>query len=289
MNKQNVILITGMSGSGKSIAAKALEDMGYFCIDNLPLPLLPQLLDLLRPKHSKLAVVIDIRQPDFHHSGLELLKKLRSKEGIKLLFFDCDDQTLIRRYAESRRPHPLSGNHLSATIQRERELLIPFRELADLIIDTSNLTPTQLRQYLNELFCNNEEPNTLTVTLMSFGFKHGLPLDHDYLFDVRFLPNPFWEEDLRPLTGRSEEIAQYLQKFDETRKFLGQLYPFLSSVLEYFSKSDRLFLRIAFGCTGGKHRSVYIAETIFKKLKDKYRVKILHRDIEKPSTAPQKR
>ncbi len=280
---RDLIIITGMSGSGKSIAAKSFEDLGYFCIDNLPIPMLPRLLELLHERYQKLAVVADVRQPDFSQDGLKILKELKKNPptNLLLIFLDSDDQTLTNRYAESRRPHPLTGSTLSEILQKERQTLLPFKRLADLIIDTSKLTPHQLRQYLYKLFSSPKREKTFTITLLSFGFKYGVPIDHDYLFDVRFLPNPYWLEEYRPLTGRDQKVAQYLEQFEATEEFFSHLLPLLSTVIDNFQQSDRLFLRIAFGCTGGKHRSVFITEKVAAQLKKRYRVKILHRDIEK--------
>jgi UPF0042 nucleotide-binding protein len=271
-----------MSGSGKSIAVKALEDQGFFCIDNLPIMLLPQLLDLLKSSESKLAVVVDVRQTGFAENGRTLLETISKQLTYRLqvLFLDSDDQTLAKRYAQSRRPHPLNRQSILDGLSKERQMLAPIRELADPVIDTSKLTPNELRQYLINMFGISLDGQPLQVTICSFGFKHGLPLDIDMLLDVRFLPNPFWDEKLRPYSGRDQLIIDYLEGFEDTTLFIQHLQPMIDYLISRYRNSDRHHFKLAFGCTGGQHRSVYMAEYTHNYLKSlNIQALLIHRDL----------
>lgn len=282
---RHLVVITGMSGSGKSIAAKTLEDSGYFCVDNLPLPLLPNLLETLEARHTSLeriAVVTDTRQPGFAAQDAQTLRALfqQLRYESRLLFLDSQDDILARRYAESRRPHPMDHRTVSEGIRRERALLATFREEADLILDTSHLEPRQLRQRLREAFDVQNEKERLRISVLSFGFKYGPPMDADMLFDVRFLPNPYWVETLRPRTGEESEVIDFLEKQDATAAFLEHIRSMLGFVLPQFQNSDRHYLTIAIGCTGGQHRSVYIARMLQTYLQELGTPAFLmHRDI----------
>lgn len=281
---KTLVVITGMSGSGKSVAAKALEDMGFFCVDNLPIVLLPQLLDQLEDRMEKLAVVVDIRQPEVSAHGRKILDSIKQSRPYvpKVLFLDSDDLTLQRRYAQSRRPHPLEGESVPDGISAEREMLAPLRAIADPIVDTSLLAPHELRRSLRKLYTKQEENSTLHLTITSFGFKNGLPSDIDVLFDVRFLPNPYWVEHLRAQSGQDVGVANYLEQFDNTSTFLEQLKPTLLFLVKCYQNSDRHYLTIAFGCTGGQHRSVYMTEQIHAYLAEHGIVgNVVHRDMEK--------
>ncbi len=280
---KKLVVITGMSGSGKSVAAKALEDTGFFCVDNLPIVLLPQLLNQLEERMERLAVVVDIRQPELSEHGRQILEQIRSSRPYapRVLFLDSDDLTLQRRYAQSRRPHPLLGESVSGGIAAEREMLAPLREIADPIVDTSHLPPHELRRQLRKLFSNKNEDSSLQLTITSFGFKNGLPLDIDVLFDVRFLPNPYWVEELRAQSGQDAGVQEYLEQVEDTGKFLEQLKPTLLFLVRCYQNSDRHYLTIAFGCTGGQHRSVYMAEQIHAYLVEHGIMgRVVHRDME---------
>ncbi|MCB9639108.1 MAG: RNase adapter RapZ [Myxococcales bacterium] len=282
---RHLVVITGMSGSGKSIAAKTLEDSGYFCVDNLPFPLLPSLLETLEARHDNLeriAVVTDTRQPGFGGHEAQVLRGIfkQLRYEARLLFLDSQDDILARRYAESRRPHPMDHRTVAEGIRRERALLAEFREEADIVLDTSLLEPRQLRQRLRDAFGEQVGESRLRISVLSFGFKYGPPMDADMLFDVRFLPNPYWVESLRARTGEENEVIEFLEKQEATPTFLSQLRSMLAFVLPQYQNSDRHYLTIAIGCTGGQHRSVYIARTLQSYLQDLGTPAFLmHRDI----------
>lgn len=281
---QSLVVITGMSGSGKSVAIKALEDVGYFCSDNLPVALVSPFLDIVKEEESRVAVVVDIRQPGFSKSGPELLSLLKKHEEYnpQFLFLDCDDQTLIRRYSQVRRPHPLNENSIEQGVSRERELLQPLRAASSLVIDTSKQAPHELRLELRQKFSPTEETSPLRVTISSFGFKHGLPLDVDMVFDVRFLPNPYWVPELRAKSGRDPEIGAYLKKQDGTDEFLSYVKPVILFSVRQFQRSDRHYFKVAIGCTGGRHRSVFMTEQLHAFLKEEgIDAALQHRDIER--------
>lgn len=281
---QSLIVITGVSGSGKSVAIKALEDAGYFCADNLPVVLLPQFLELMKENKSRVAVVVDIRQPGFVENDTQLLELLEQHVDAdpQLIFLDSDEQTLVRRFSQVRRPHPLNEHSIDKGVQRERELLRPFREAAQLVIDTSKLAPHELRLQLRDLFSPTQETSPLKITITSFGFKHGLPLDVDMLFDVRFLPNPYWVSELRSKSGRDPEIQRYLEEQTDTETFLQHVKPLITFVTRKFQNSDRHYFKIAFGCTGGRHRSVYMAEYAHRYFSEEgIETSLYHRDVER--------
>lgn len=281
---KRLVVITGMSGSGKSVAAKALEDYGFFCVDNLPVVLLPQLLEQLESRMERLAVVIDIRQPEVSAHVREIIDNISNTRSYtpQVVFLDSDDITLQRRYAQSRRPHPLPGGSVLAGLAMERRMLSPLRELADPVIDTSSMAPHELRRQLRTIFAAKEELPPLHLTISSFGFKNGVPLDIDMLFDVRFLPNPFWVEELRQQTGCDGPVISYLEQCEDVPEFLSYLEPMLLFLVNCYQGSDRHYLNIAFGCTGGQHRSVYLAEKVHAFLQ-KHRIssRVFHRDMEK--------
>lgn len=281
---KRLVVITGMSGSGKSVAAKALEDYGFFCVDNLPVVLLPQLLEQLETRMERLAVVVDIRQPEVSAHVREIIEDIDKTRPYvpQVLFLDSDDITLQRRYAQSRRPHPLPGGSVLEGLALERQILSPLRELADPVIDTSSLAPHQLRRHLRAIFAGREQLPPLQLTLSSFGFKNGIPSDIDMLFDVRFLPNPFWVEELRQQTGNDVGVIAYLEQRQELAEFLSYLEPMLLFLVECYQESDRHYLNIAFGCTGGQHRSVYLAERVCTFLQShNISSRVFHRDMEK--------
>mgnify|MGYP000562862553 CR=1 FL=1 len=286
-----LLVITGMSGSGKSVAIKALEDIGFFCVDNLPIIMLPDFIALAQKAVRRMAIVVDTRQPSFSENQNKILKELSENKTIhsQIIFLDSSDQVLLRRFAESRRPHPLGQDNVQAGIQRERELLTSLREVANLCIDTSNFAPHQLRQRLRDYFSPETQQSNLKVTLLSFGFKHGLPPDADLVFDVRFLPNPYWVKGLRPMDGEDIPVREYLEQFDETAKFLDYAKPLLQFSIENFQKSDRHYLTIAIGCTGGQHRSVYVASSLRNFFEEiGVNALLIHRDKKEKSSTTSK-
>ncbi|WAM33561.1 RNase adapter RapZ [Caldicellulosiruptor morganii] len=284
-----IVIITGMSGAGKSLAIRAFEDMGFFCIDNLPPQFLPKIAELAsatKDKISKVAAVVDIRGGELFDYFKDVLKELKKgMYNFKLLFLDAHDSVLIKRYKETRRKHPLSaesdGSILEA-IQKEREKLEDIKRYADFTIDTSTLSPKDLKDKLFEIFSAQKSQETMLITIMSFGFKYGLPLDADLVFDVRFIPNPFYVDDLKHRTGKEKEVKEYVLKWDVTKRFLDKLFDLILFLIPNYAEEGKGQLVIAIGCTGGKHRSVTIAEELFELVKSKgYRTSIFHRDIEK--------
>lgn len=283
---QRVIIISGVSGSGKSTAIKALEDSGYFCIDNLPVPLLPKVLELTQKFHSPIhefAFGVDTRELQFLSQADAMITNLRS-EGVNLIvaYFDADDETLIRRYSETRRPHPMSeGGTVRDGILKERELLNALRHHADRVIDTSQHTPHTLKAFVKKEFAPDRE-TSLRISVLSFGYKHGLPPECDLVFDVRFLPNPYFVEGLREKTGIEEEVRDFVLGQNETGEFL-QIFRSVSDfMLPLYVREQKTYLTIGIGCTGGHHRSVAVAESIAMRLRGQsWNVEVRHRDIEK--------
>ena len=285
-----IVLITGMSGSGKSVALHALEDAGYYCVDNLPPELLVQFVLLEQEQHaSRLAIAMDVRSATSLPIVPEQLKALR-KKGIvvKPLFLDATTGTLVRRYSESRRKHPLSQNEtrpaakderraLVDAIELERELLADLREQAH-VIDTSIIRPSQLQGYVKSLI--SAPPGQLTLAFESFAYKRGVPTDADFVFDVRMLPNPHYDPDLRALTGRDDAVADYLQQQPEVGEMLRQIDAFLSYWLDALARDHRSYVTVAIGCTGGQHRSVYIVEQLAESFANKWATLKRHRELD---------
>ena len=281
-----VVLITGPSGAGRSTAIARLEDLGYEAIDNLPLSLVPRLLSG-PPMGAPVAIGVDTRTRDFSVLGLiDMLGALRAASNVSptLLYLDCDADVLLRRFSETRRRHPLAvDSSVSEAIATEREQLAGARADADIVIDTTDLNPHQLRDRLTTHFTEDEHDEAMRITLTSFGFKHGLPLDVDIVLDCRFLPNPHWEDDLRPLSGLDPEIQEYVLDRDLTQQFLAHLTAMLDELLPAYDEEGKSYLTIAFGCTGGRHRSVAVAEGVGRILKDRgWRPRVSHRDINRP-------
>ena len=285
--RDEVILITGISGSGKSVALHALEDAGFFCVDNLP----PELLrDFIRLEHERfmhrVAVAVDVRTAGSLPTLLPLIEELRG-EGMRVrpLFLDASTDALVRRFSETRRPHPLSAapaggdaaRALIEAIELERELLADLREVST-VIDTSQLRPAQLRAWMRGLV--RAEGHRLTLVFESFAFKHGVPLDADYVFDVRVLPNPYYIRELRPQNGRDAPVAEYLQAQPEVTEMLTQIESFLSRWLPAFEADQRSYLTVAIGCTGGQHRSVYFAETLARRFGARSGTLVRHRELD---------
>lgn len=284
VNETQMVIITGMSGAGKTVAIQSFEDLGFFCVDNLPPTLLPKLLELMKDsgnKMNKIALVMDLRGREFFDHLFKALDDLSETSWVtpQILFLDADDSTLVRRYKETRRFHPLAPSGLPLEgIKLERELLEELKGRAQLIYNTTQLKPRELREKIQTEFSLNKT-TTFTVNVMSFGFKHGLPIDADLVFDVRFLPNPHYIDHMRPKTGLDEEVSTYVLKWTETNKFLEKVTELLSFMLPHYKREGKAQLVVAIGCTGGQHRSVALAEYIGNYFKNDYQTRITHRDI----------
>ena len=283
-----LLILTGMSGAGKSTAFKMLEDLGYYCVDNLPIELLKSFIDLSdqpASKKQKVVVGIDIRSGESLHLLSDILPELE-QDGKKydILFMDAEDDILVQRYKESRRNHPLSQTErIYTSLAKEREAMQFLKERADYIIDTSHLLTRELKEELEKIFVQDKNYESLFVTIMSFGFKYGLPADADLVFDVRFLPNPYYVAELRPKTGNDPEIRQFVMRHAQAHIFLNKLEDMLRFLIPNYIAEGKNQLVIAVGCTGGKHRSVTLANELYQRLKqdEGYGLKIEHRDIEK--------
>lgn len=281
-----LIIITGMSGAGKSVAIRSFEDLGFFCIDNLPPALLPTFLNLMKESKkeiSRIAAVMDLRGGDFFSSLIDALDRIEREDLVKtkILFLDADDETLVSRYKETRRSHPLSENGLPLTgIHHERELLADVKERAQFIYNTSSMKPRELRQRIIAQF-SGVNSRKFTVSVMSFGFKYGMPIDADLVFDIRFLPNPYYIESLRSKTGLDEDVSSYVLKYDETKELIQKLTDLFEFMIPLYKKEGKTQLIIAFGCTGGQHRSVTLAEYFGNHLDQYAPTVITHRDIAK--------
>jgi UPF0042 nucleotide-binding protein len=286
----DLVIITGFSGAGKSTAMAAFEDEGYFCVDNLPSEMIRSLVELFRHTGSKVAraaVVSDVRGGSYFEGLAEILDQLRAT-GVKhrVLFLEADEQTLMTRYKETRRRHPIAPTGTVADgIARERDLLAPLRSRADVVIDTTGLTASMLRRKLAYELLPTDTPGRLAVTFESFGFKHGPSRDPDLLFDVRFLPNPHYEFDLRPLTGSDARVVEYIDRDGELAALYDRLHPLLDYLLPQYLAEGKAHLVVAIGCTGGRHRSVAIAEHLAARYRngDDYLVEVSHRDVERPA------
>ncbi|WP_080844070.1 RNase adapter RapZ [Cytobacillus gottheilii] len=286
INETQMVIITGMSGAGKTVAIQSFEDLGFFCVDNLPPTLLPKFLELMKEsgnKMNKVALVMDLRGREFFDHLFKALDELAEKSWVtpKILFLDADDATLVSRYKETRRSHPLAPSGLPLEgIKLERELLEELKGRAQLIYKTSSMKPRELREKILMEFSVNKK-TIFTVNVMSFGFKYGLPIDADLVFDVRFLPNPHYIDHMRPKTGLDEEVSSYVLKWNETTKFLEKVTELLNFMLPHYKREGKSQLVIAIGCTGGQHRSVALAEYLGRFFQEDYHTKITHRDIER--------
>ena len=283
-----IIIISGRSGSGKSVALRALEDAGYYCVDNIPLDLLPQLTDILSQSQSSVAISLDIRNiPNSANTLEQTLNTLQKYHQLKIIFLEADRGTLIRRYSDSRRLHPLSLKDLSleAAIDEEYRYLEPLIQHANFIIDTTHLSTHTLAERLREFLRGNSDKE-LKIVVESFGFKYGIPLDADYVFDVRFLPNPHWDPTLRPMTGLDAPVAEFLNSHTQVNEFIYLTRNYIDTWLPMLEKNNRSYLTIAIGCTGGKHRSVYIAQQLGEYFQAKGKiVQIQHKSLERNKKA----
>ncbi len=284
--ERRFIIVTGLSGSGKSHAIRALEDLGYFCIDNLPTLLIPTLAELATREEAgidKVAIVVDVREGGFLRDFPRVYRRLKSMAAVSpmLIFLEASHSALLRRFSETRRPHPLAKDRsVTEGIHEEREKLNAIRGMADLILDTSNLTVHELRDAFTNLLQAPGQRADMIVNLLSFGYKHGVPLDADLVFDVRCLPNPHFIDRLRGLTGRDRPVVQYMRRHGATGEFIERLTSFLKFALPQYVREGKTYLTVAIGCTGGQHRSIMVAEALKKALSDVkgVRIRVKHRD-----------
>lgn len=281
------VIVTGMSGAGKSTTLKTLEDIGYFCVDNLPIQLIMRFAEIAYAKDNDInnvAIGVDIRSGVYLEQLSECLQQLKeSQYDYEILFLDSNDDVLIKRYKETRRNHPLARNgRIEDGIKMERSRIAFLRKEADYIIDTTSLLTRELKAELDKIFIENAEYSNFIINVVSFGFKYGIPRDADLVFDVRFLPNPYYDLELRPLTGNDEAIQNFVMQFDEAKEFMNKTADLLEFLIPNYIKEGKNGLVVAIGCTGGKHRSVTLANGIYKELETlPYSVRIVHRDIEK--------
>ncbi len=289
MKNLRIVIITGLSGSGKSTALRALEDIGFFCVDNLPILLLPKFLqiqDQASGEVSKVALVMDVRERHFLEKHMEVISKLKKKKySIEILFLEASDDSLLHRFSETRRAHPLSEKRtVSESIALEREKLCELKDIADNIIDTSLYNIHQLKDLLQQYYLDPLKRDKITINLISFGYRYGLPSDADMALDVRFLPNPYFFKDLKKYNGNDRRVKEYVLKWDDTLHFLDKIYSLLSFLIPRYEKEGKTYLTIAVGCTGGRHRSVVILNKISEYLSEKgYTININHRDMERQS------
>jgi UPF0042 nucleotide-binding protein len=282
--RPRILVITGLSGSGKTHVARALEDAGWFCVDNLPTALIPRFAELIRGSRNlrRSSLVVDLRERDFVRHFPRTYRQLRGR-GVdaSLLFLEAEERALVRRFSETRRPHPLAVNApVLEGIREERQALAPIRKMADLILDTTDYTVHQLRDYIREHYDARTAPAGLLVTVTSFGYKYGVPSEADLVFDVRFLPNPNFVPALRRKTGLDPSVVRYLRRHRETGGFLSRLESFLGYLLPRYAREGKSYLTVAVGCTGGRHRSVMLAAELGRRLaKEGWSVRVRHRDV----------
>ncbi|OFW09918.1 MAG: RNase adaptor protein RapZ [Acidobacteria bacterium RIFCSPLOWO2_12_FULL_59_11] len=287
LREADLVIVTGMSGSGKGSVLKAFEDLGYYCVDNLPVDLIPKFAELYRssPGTSRAALVVDIREGAALQRFPAIYRRLRQQMQVRttLIFLLSSDEALLRRFSETRRPHPLGSNlPLRETIAAERKALQVIRNAANLVIDTSQFNVHDLRNLIFDHFSSAADQRTLLISCVSFGYRHGVPTDSDLVFDVRFLPNPNYIPKFQPLSGKHPAVAKYIRSFPQTEEFTKRISELLTYLIPHYSREGKNYLTISFGCTGGRHRSVMMAETIAKTLSGRgFRTKVLHRDVGK--------
>lgn len=277
-----LVIITGLSGSGKGTVLKCFEDLGYYAVDNLPLDLFPKFAELTKdaPKIRQAALVVDVREGETLERFPALYREVASKIPTKLIFLEADDEALVRRFSETRRPHPLGQSRsVLKNVQAERALLEELRGLATVVINTSRFNVHQLRAVIEEQFATSAKESRIAIQISSFGFRHGIQQDADLVFDVRFLPNPNYIPEFKPLTGKHPSVARYIRSFPQTQEFLSRVTDMLSYLLPHYLAEGKSYLTIGFGCTGGQHRSVMIAEEVAKRLKSTgFPIRVQHRD-----------
>ena len=276
-----MVLLTGISGSGKGSALKAFEDLGYYCVDNLPVDLIPHFAQLvLHSEIERAALVVDVREGQRLDKLPEILRSVRKLLPTNVVYLEASDESLLRRFSETRRPHPLGTSApVKAALVAERRRLAALRKLADVVIDTSKFNVHELRAHLTEHFQRKSTEKNILVSCVSFGYRQGVPEDADLVFDVRFLPNPHFVPEFRAYTGRHPQVAKYIRSFPQTQEFISRISELLIYLLPHYVNEGKSYLTIGFGCTGGQHRSVFIAQEVYKRLaKTGYRVKVIHRD-----------
>lgn len=278
----NIVIVTGLSGAGKTVTLRTLEDLGFFCIDNLPPPLVINFIKLIHDYGycDKVAIGVDIRGYNFFEQTSEFIREIKERYTTEILFIQADEEIILRRYKETRRPHPLFQRYtnLIDAIRQEHNLLSPLRELSDRVIDTTNFNPHELREFIRDIY--EKEKNYPSITVISFGYKKGIPINADLVFDVRCLPNPYFIDNLSKLTGKDKPVRDFVLNQSETKRFIIRIKSFLKFVLPKYKKEGRAYLTIAIGCTGGKHRSVVIAEMISDYIRRNFpNVTTIHRDL----------
>lgn len=280
---RELVILTGLSGSGKASALKAFEDLGFYAVDNMPIELLPRFAELIGESvaNRRAALVVDVREGKKLEHFPEMLQQIRQTLPTTVVYLEASKPALLRRFSETRRPHPLGHEEMVApAIQAERRMLDPIRNVADVVLDTSSFNVHELRAYIQSKFSGSGSGKSLLVSSVSFGYKNGVPLEADLVFDVRFLPNPHFIPEFRPLTGLDHKVMDYVRQFPQTDEFLDRVTSLLLFLLPHYIREGKSYLTVAFGCTGGQHRSVMIAEEMGKRLsKEGYRVKASHRDM----------
>ena len=284
-SRSELIIITGMSGAGKATVLKVLEDLGYYAVDNLPIDLMPKFAELVRDSATihRAAIVVDIREGAGLLRFPETFNRIKRSVTTHLLYLEADAETIMRRFSETRRPHPLGVDQsIRDSIGAERKKLAPIRALAGISIDTSKFTVHDVRDFIREKFHGASEESKIMVYITSFGYRHGVPADSDLVFDVRFLPNPNYIPQFKKLTGRNPSVARYIRSFPQTQEFIPRISDLLIYLLPHYIHEGKSYLTVGFGCTGGQHRSVMISEEVGKRLRQAgYRVKVVHRDMPK--------
>jgi RNase adapter protein RapZ len=286
-NARQLVILTGLSGSGKGTVLNTFEDLGFYCVDNLPVALIPTFTELYDEggEIERAALLVDAREGEQVEKLPGILRKLTSDHAATLVFVEASDEALKRRFSETRRPHPLGqGKSIAEGIREERRRMAPIRRLADVIIDTTKFNVHELHQFIVDRF-QNPGSRPLLVSVVSFGFRYGIPTDADLVFDVRFLPNPHFVPRLRPFSGKDKRVARYIKSFPQTNEFLRRIESLLGYLIPHYIREGKSYLTVALGCTGGRHRSVALAEVIRHSLQRKgYATKVVHRDLEKSAT-----
>ena len=284
---RHLVILTGLSGSGKSTVLKTLEDLGYYCVDNLPVDLIPTFSELHREGSEEIAraaLLVDAREGEQIDRLPAIYRNLRRRQRVSLVFIEASDESLLRRFSETRRPHPLGHDQpVREGLRRERKLLAPIRRVADVVVDTSRFNVHELRQFVQRRF-ETLSRRPLLIAIVSFGYRFGIPVDADLVFDVRFLPNPHFVARLRKYSGEDRRVARYIRSFPQTGEFLQRMEGLMTYLIPHYIREGKSYLTIAFGCTGGRHRSVMLAEEMRRALAGRgYSVKTVHRDIDKPA------